>query len=1206
MDNTTCPCPPFQPPRPPIPDPTAKFAAALAALTRLYEEVRGKVGDYDKDIAANKTAIEKEIADRIAADAELRAALVELVTAEITTESSERKAKDAELQKAIDDIAGTEIGDLADKLKAEIRNRIAGDDAEAAQRAQLAESVSTRFEDVIAGYAEADTELAAKMAVLKELIGNEVRARVSDVSKLKIEDEHIRGELATAIATERAAREDGDRVLEEKVGAAKEEAKTYAEVVAQTAKSECLAETARVEANGELAKEELSGRIDSVSTALNSGFTKEKNERTAADEVLRNRIEEVAHTIPPSDIEERLAKETATRRENDTRLSNAISESFEDSKEFTRQKVNPIHGDIEALGQRITSETSERKSKDSDLHEEIVRTGNDAKLYTDSKVAPIHQELEELGNRITAETSERKAKDSDLCEEISQAANDAKNYADSKVADATTNLEGKIEEAKAEIERVINPIDARVTALEDKQPQVSKAEFDRKIAELETTTIAGGARIDGIEGRLKDEEGKSDELTNRADMAQLAIHTLGEKLDQECARSAAVDENHETRIRLLEAGGGGGGGGGVSPAELDEERQARIAGDNNLSDRIESEIDARTREDARTLNDAKAYADSVGVKAMHFKGSVETYAKLLEKSATAAQGDLWNVAETGANYAWTGSEWDKLSETIDLSGLATKTELETERTTRKRVDDELAARIDSIAGKTVSDYTSFYVWANDITVPVGKITEMPEEIRTALVEVYGNRVVLDDITIAKQIDPSRLHKITFRSLCHVTSACDLVVDWGDGTKTTLATAGADELSVNRITNSYGVYESQYTVSHTYAAAGKYLVTIFGRDYFCFTTVDGSNLACDVFSNRAHIASFVKNLASTYAYSNRLLYVDAAYVYPLREKSNLWKLFYKCENLFEVLSCSHANDSSNTASVFAECGNLVKHDSPSVGTMEHDDSLASCFAGCPKLEMDIAKVFPKKIQAQTVAIGSMFLNCAKLYGKVPAQFLWEDATVQWTMSTSADADGSNRTGPFYGCSDEIRSQVPLAWGGTNADIVIRPYDPVLVTATDLAQTEAQSATKLAAVVCELKSIIGGLTSRIEELEGGGGGSPKDRILLTCADNRLVYAITVVNPEGGSDPTIDVSRADSGAAEASELLFYGSDGKTYAVRIAIDPEGNPTLEVERRRLLDGEKAVTGIKLTCADDEALYVFRVIKAIDDDPVPAISPFGF
>lgn len=55
--------------------------------------------------------------------------------------------------------------------------------------------------------------------------------------------------------------------------------------------------------------------------------------------------------------------------------------------------------------------------------------------------------------------------------------------------------------------------------------------------------------------------------------------------------------------------------------------------------------------------------------AMHFKGSVASVSAL---PANAEQGDMYNVTDTGANYAFDGTNWDKLSENVDLSGFYTK------------------------------------------------------------------------------------------------------------------------------------------------------------------------------------------------------------------------------------------------------------------------------------------------------------------------------------------------------------------------------------------------------------------------------------------------------------------------------------------------------------------------------------------------------
>ena len=67
------------------------------------------------------------------------------------------------------------------------------------------------------------------------------------------------------------------------------------------------------------------------------------------------------------------------------------------------------------------------------------------------------------------------------------------------------------------------------------------------------------------------------------------------------------------------------------------------------------------------MNYTKTELDGKLNSAMHFKG---TKARVTDLPSSGQEvGDMWNVQSTGANYAWDGSSWDKLSENIDLSGL---------------------------------------------------------------------------------------------------------------------------------------------------------------------------------------------------------------------------------------------------------------------------------------------------------------------------------------------------------------------------------------------------------------------------------------------------------------------------------------------------------------------------------------------------------
>lgn len=78
----------------------------------------------------------------------------------------------------------------------------------------------------------------------------------------------------------------------------------------------------------------------------------------------------------------------------------------------------------------------------------------------------------------------------------------------------------------------------------------------------------------------------------------------------------------------------------------------------------------------------KAEVDSKVAGVYHYKGSVATYADL--PSADVAAGDVYNVAaadaehdiKAGDNVAWTGTAWDVLAGTVDLSGYATSAALD--------------------------------------------------------------------------------------------------------------------------------------------------------------------------------------------------------------------------------------------------------------------------------------------------------------------------------------------------------------------------------------------------------------------------------------------------------------------------------------------------------------------------------------------------
>lgn len=90
--------------------------------------------------------------------------------------------------------------------------------------------------------------------------------------------------------------------------------------------------------------------------------------------------------------------------------------------------------------------------------------------------------------------------------------------------------------------------------------------------------------------------------------------------------------------------------------------------------------------------------------AYKYKGSVSTYEDL--PTSGNEVGDVYNVEDTGDNYAWTGSSWDKLGGNIDLSGYATTSyvngqlELKADKSTtytKTEVDNALSLKANASA-----------------------------------------------------------------------------------------------------------------------------------------------------------------------------------------------------------------------------------------------------------------------------------------------------------------------------------------------------------------------------------------------------------------------------------------------------------------------------------------------------------------------------
>ena len=311
----------------------------------------------------------------------------------------------------------------------------------------------------------------------------------------------------------------------------------------------------------------------------------------------------------------------------------------------------------------------------------------------------------------------------------------------------------------------------------------------------------------------------------------------------------------------------------------------------------------------------------------------------------------------------------------------------------------------------ISDYTAFEVYATDTEIAAGSVDD-----------VTG-------LTYAEAVPAGMTHHFALRTDVSVAKAAeaDVVVDWGDGVRETFADA-------------YGVdtqdWESDreviYRMRHTYAAPGRYIVTISGKDYWNFYSPNedassGEYILSRVFDVDLPVASCVTNLTMACRWAQKLLRVRIPTGLDLfANRHNVAFLFKGCRNLVEAIGMKtkfrYARDVS---CMFEDCDNLTTTDFELPVEVLKSTGYQHVFFGCGKLAVDINTLLPKTGFAnRKVDLSSTFYNCAALTGTVPADILWKDSSKLWSVEAA-----------FAGCSDAIRAQVPTSWGGTSTDEII---------------------------------------------------------------------------------------------------------------------------------------------------------------------------
>lgn len=357
------------------------------------------------------------------------------------------------------------------------------------------------------------------------------------------------------------------------------------------------------------------------------------------------------------------------------------------------------------------------------------------------------------------------------------------------------------------------------------------------------------------------------------------------------------------------------------------------------------------------------------------------------------------------------------------------------------------------------EYTAFEVAAHDYDIPAGDS------------EFLGGYV-------SKPIPASMTHVICLRSTVRfedlydivkndagsITSAksdawkkSDVVIDWGDGSVTSVASCdpltatGDPETAKDILTFDVNGADLELKAEylHTYANPGKYIVKVYGNDYFCIGAAkDRSitnasekdawytkyNLICRVMDVDLPISSHVTSLARFAQRSIRLLKIQVPSYYKFPAIENGSGMFGFCFNL------QYIKGFKNRLAMVAVmedccngCGELLESDLM-IPCILSRGSAKAFYANCPKLTTGIETLFHGcGILNSKLSLRTTFKGCKSTktdYSKL-AKLLWNNPNVEFTDTTQALwVDTKNGSNPEW--AEEQGSLIPKSWGGTLAE------------------------------------------------------------------------------------------------------------------------------------------------------------------------------
>ena len=364
---------------------------------------------------------------------------------------------------------------------------------------------------------------------------------------------------------------------------------------------------------------------------------------------------------------------TSTVAQAKSDVNSAIDEATTNISDTSTSAINTINSVKDSATSEINSAVSSAETEITSTKNTAINTINTDVSNAESNISTIVSNAEgsitntknTAINTINTAVSNAESNISTIVSDAEGSITNTKNAAISTINTAVSN-------AESNISTIVSDAEGSIT-------NIAVTEANKAIANAaqEATDTAKANLNNYVDGTVKPS------LQTYVDQAQADANSAATSM-QQAALSATAASNY------------------ASNASADADNAAESAG---LAANSAALASADAGKAANSAELAQQIKDSLG-SVYVYKGSVNSYSDLPDNATT---GDVYNVVSNGKNYAWTGSEWDDLGGTVDLSEYQKTADADSKYATKASLNSLQGSKQDiSNLSQTLDDSTTKY------------------------------------------------------------------------------------------------------------------------------------------------------------------------------------------------------------------------------------------------------------------------------------------------------------------------------------------------------------------------------------------------------------------------------------------------------------------------------------------------------------------